>query len=48
VRLFARLGVTRQDGWARPAHIDDVPEAARKWLREHADTYRVRRYVPAD
>jgi hypothetical protein len=50
VGLFARLGLTAQDGWTPPQVIrapQDYAEAARAWIRRHGDTYRVRRFVAA-
>jgi hypothetical protein len=45
--VFFRLGLTRQDGWSLPpgTTVREIPQAAKKWLREHADTYRIQRYV---
>jgi hypothetical protein len=45
--LFLRLGLSKADGWEPPPALAEVPAAARKWLREHAD-YRILRYVPPD
>jgi tetratricopeptide (TPR) repeat protein len=46
--LFRRLGLTEEDGWVPPEQLAAVPAAAEKWLGEHADTYRIRRYVPEE
>jgi hypothetical protein len=46
VVLFVRLGLTEKDGWKSPEGAGDVAAAAKKWLREHAGSYRIRRYVP--
>jgi hypothetical protein len=43
--VFARLGLTDKDGWP-PADAKDVAEAARKWLKDNASTYWLRRLVP--
>jgi hypothetical protein len=43
--VFARLGLTEKDGWP-PADAMDAAEAARKWLKDHASSYRIRRLVP--
>jgi len=46
---FAQLGLTDKDGWVwKPA--PNTPqtaygEAAKRWLKEHADTYRIQRFV---
>lgn len=46
--LFLRLGLTAQDGWKPPDVLAEVAPAARKWLREHGGTYRIRRYLPPE
>jgi hypothetical protein len=46
--LFAQLGLTDKDGWTPPKVVrapQDYHNAARAWLREHLDTYRIRRFV---
>jgi hypothetical protein len=43
-QLFGRLGVTPNDGW-RPQPGANFQVAAQNWVREHADSYRIRRYV---
>jgi hypothetical protein len=43
--LFSQLGLTEKDGWKSPPAIDQFQPAAKKWLREHADTYRIQRVV---
>jgi hypothetical protein len=45
--LFYRLGLQPRDGWNPPRDAREIPEAARKWLRENADTFRIERFVPA-
>src|ERR1700738_5017845 len=44
-KAFAQLGLTDKDGWAQPADFKDYPEAAKKWLKENADKYRIQRFV---
>jgi tetratricopeptide (TPR) repeat protein len=46
--LFFRLGLTAEDGWRPPRDLQTIPAAAERWLGEHADTYRIRRYVPEE
>jgi tetratricopeptide (TPR) repeat protein len=46
--LFFRLGLTEEDDWRPPRDLQAIPAAAEKWLGEHADTYRIRRYVPEE
>jgi hypothetical protein len=44
---FSKLGLTEKDGW-KPGPFKDpteLPTAAKKWLKEHADTYRIQRTV---
>lgn len=47
--LFWQLGITAQDGWAPPAQgFKDQKEfetAAKKWLTENADKYRIQGYL---
>jgi tetratricopeptide (TPR) repeat protein len=46
--LFFRLGVAEKDGWKPPRRLPEVTAAARKWLDQNADTYRIQAYVPDD
>jgi hypothetical protein len=41
---FAQLGLTAQDGWMQPQG-GNYAEAARKWLKDNANTYRVKKFV---
>jgi hypothetical protein len=45
--LFLELGLTPQDGWKLPEEFTpaDVARLAQAWLREHGETYRVKRFV---
>jgi hypothetical protein len=43
--VFLNLGLTRADGWDPGGVI--TAEKAKTWLREHQETYRIRRAVPA-
>jgi hypothetical protein len=45
---FVRLGLTDKDGWTQPDDFREFAPAARKWLRERADSYRIQRYVPEE
>jgi len=45
--LFFQLGVTNKDGWQPPPNFNEMPNAIRTWLRNHANTYRIQRVVPA-
>ena len=44
--LFSSLGLTENDGWKPPDDLRKVPDAAKKWLKENAGTYRIQRFVP--
>ena len=43
--LFLMLGATPEDGWTPPTDFRQVPEAAKAWLKTHADSFRVKRFV---
>lgn len=44
--LFNRLGITPKDGWQpRPQPGVNFQEAMQTWVRDHADTYRIQRFV---
>jgi len=42
---FAALGLKPADGWTPPKNLAELPDAARKWLKENAGKYRVKRLV---
>lgn len=44
--VFSRLGVTAKDGFTPPKVAKEYPDAAKKWLKDNADKYRIQRYVP--
>jgi hypothetical protein len=46
--LFFRLGLQARDGWTPPRDFKELPEAAKKWLKDNADTYRIERFVAAE
>jgi hypothetical protein len=43
--LFYQLGVTDKDGWVPPKPPANPNDAAKQWLKEHADSYRIQRFV---
>jgi hypothetical protein len=43
--IFFRLGLTPEDGWMQPQNFMQVSAAAKAWLKEHAATYRIKRFV---
>jgi hypothetical protein len=44
--LFMRLDLTAEDGWTPPPSVPGQISAAKKWLRENGDKYRIQKYVP--
>ncbi|MFO0878971.1 MAG: hypothetical protein U0840_16635 [Gemmataceae bacterium] len=46
--LFFRLGITEKDGWKPPQDFSKLSDEAKKWLRDNAGTYRLKKFVPAD
>jgi hypothetical protein len=45
LNLFFKLGLDKRDGWAGVGDFKQLISAARKWLQENADTYRIKRFV---
>jgi hypothetical protein len=39
------LNLTKEDGFEKPVYADGQTESARRWLKGHAGTYRIRKYV---
>ena len=50
--LFLQLGLTPDDGWRLPEQHtpQQLAKLAQAWLREHGETYRIKRFVatPSD
>ena len=44
-RVFFRLGLTAQDGWTPPRDAKALPDAAKQWLKDNAEKYRIQRLV---
>jgi hypothetical protein len=45
--VFYHLGLTAEDGWVKPSSdAKEFADAAKQWLKDHADTYRIKRFVP--
>jgi hypothetical protein len=42
---FLRLGLTEKDGWTMSKDATAVNDAAKKWLKDNAETYRVQKFV---
>jgi hypothetical protein len=43
--MFYRLGVGPKDGWVQPKDFKEIPEAAKKWLKDNAGKYKIQRFV---
>jgi hypothetical protein len=44
--LFQMLGLTAKDGWKKPSNdLAELQDAAKKWCKENAGTYRLKRLV---
>jgi hypothetical protein len=49
--VFLQLGLKKEDGWAFPTSakaVEDYHKAAQAWLRDHAETYHIRRIVGSE
>ena len=44
-RVFSQLGLQAADGWTPPRDAAMFKEAAKKWLKDNADKYRIQRNV---
>jgi hypothetical protein len=44
--LFMRLDLTPEDGWSPPGTVAGQITAAKKWLAENRNKYRIQKYVP--
>jgi hypothetical protein len=42
---FFQLGLTEKDGWKPPQDGKEIEAAAKKWLKDNADKYRIQRYA---
>jgi hypothetical protein len=42
---FASLNLTAKDGWTQPQDLKQFPDAAKKWLKDNAGTYRIKKWV---
>jgi hypothetical protein len=45
VAAFGMLGLTDKDGWYVPADLEKFPAAAKLWLTNNAEKYRIQRFV---
>jgi hypothetical protein len=41
--LFRRLRLSEKDGWVQPRGPDQVAPAAKRWLKDNADKYKMTR-----
>ncbi|HMF11176.1 MAG TPA: hypothetical protein VKE94_02690 [Gemmataceae bacterium] len=46
--LFMQLGVGEKDGWRPPTDFQQIPAAAKKWLKDNAASYRIQSFVTDD
>jgi hypothetical protein len=48
ITAFYRLGLTDKDGWKFPQNAtqEQIIEAAKKWLKDNAGSYRIQKVVP--
>jgi len=44
--LFMRLDLTPEDGWRPPGAVAGQITAAKNWLAENGNKYRIQKYVP--
>jgi hypothetical protein len=44
---FQQLGLGLTDEWMPPKDFKEFPEEAKKWLKAHAEKYRIKKYVAA-
>src|SRR6202011_3519418 len=42
---FYLLRLTDKDGWFAPRDVNQFPAAAKKWLKDNADKYRIQKFV---
>jgi len=43
-----QLGVGEKDGWRPPTDFQQIPAAAKKWLKDNAASYRIQSFVTDD
>jgi hypothetical protein len=43
--VFYMVGAQPKDGWTQPRDFKEFPAAAKKWLKDNADKFRIQRYV---
>jgi hypothetical protein len=43
--VFFRLGITEKDGFKQPEDFEKLPEAAKKWLKDNAEKFKLQRFV---
>jgi hypothetical protein len=44
--VLGRLPLTDKDGWAPPRDPKTYPAYAQQWVKDHAATYRIQKFVP--
>lgn len=43
--IFFRLNLTPADGWMQPRDAKEIPDAAKQWLKDNVEKYRIERFV---
>jgi hypothetical protein len=46
-QLFYMLGATPNDGWVAPKNVQQFPDVAKKWLKDNAGKFQIKKFVPA-
>jgi hypothetical protein len=46
--VLRKLGPTEKDGWKEPINVRELTPAAKKWLKDNVETFRIQKYVPAE
>jgi len=44
-QTFFMLGLTEKDGWKQPQDFTKLADTAKKWCKDNADKYRIKRFV---
>jgi hypothetical protein len=46
--VLRKLGPTEKDGWKEPINVRELTPAAKKWLKDNVETFRIQKYIPAE
>src|SRR5262249_47447594 len=44
-QIFFQLGITDKDGWKQPQDFTKLADEAKKWCKDNAGKYRIKRFV---